>query len=150
MHLNLQTDYALRVLMILAATGKQMSVDEIARSYGISRNHLAKVAHRLQALGYISATRGRSGGLNLAVAPESVNVGTVVRTLESLDSFVECMGDGTPSCPAVGVCGLQGALHLALEDFLKRLDGYTLSDLVPDPDWFVLKVAAAAPHQPAA
>ncbi|MBP8896865.1 MAG: Rrf2 family transcriptional regulator, partial [Sulfuritalea sp.] len=53
MHLSLQTDYGLRVLMLLASTDRQMSVDEIARSYGISRNHLAKVAQRLQSSGYV-------------------------------------------------------------------------------------------------
>ena len=34
MHLSLQTDYGLRILMCLAAAGRQMSVDEIARGYG--------------------------------------------------------------------------------------------------------------------
>jgi DNA-binding IscR family transcriptional regulator len=50
------------------------------------------------------------------------------------------MSGGEISCPAAGVCGLQGALHLALEDFLKRLDSYTLSDLLPDREKFVAKV----------
>lgn len=132
MHLNLQTDYGLRILMLLAASGKRKSVDEIARSYGISRNHLAKVAQRLQTLGYIETVRGRGGGLHLAAPPESVNVGTVVRQLESLDGFVDCMSGPDASCPVAGVCGLQGALSLALQDFLKRLDRYSLSDLLPD------------------
>ncbi|MBX9661695.1 Rrf2 family transcriptional regulator [Novosphingobium sp.] len=57
MHLSLQTDYGLRVLMLLASTDRQMSVDEIARSYGISRNHLAKVAQRLQSSGYVETVR---------------------------------------------------------------------------------------------
>ena len=47
MHLSLQTDFALRILMALAASERQMSVDEIATSYGISPNHLSKVAQRL-------------------------------------------------------------------------------------------------------
>ena len=75
MRLSLHSDYALRILMALAATGRQMSVDEIAGQYGVSRNHLAKVAQRLQALGYVAAQRGRGGGLTLAKAPEAVIVG---------------------------------------------------------------------------
>lgn len=71
MHLSLQTDYGLRVLMLLASTDRQMSVDEIARSYGISRNHLAKVAQRLQSSGYVETSRGRGGGLRLAFLPGS-------------------------------------------------------------------------------
>lgn len=144
MHLNLQTDYGLRTLMALAATGRKMSIDEIAGSFGISRNHLAKVAHRLQMLGHIETVRGRGGGLRLGRPSEQINVGTVVRQLERLDSFVECMAGPAPQCPVAGVCGLQGALSLALQDFLKRLDGYTLADLLPDRSAFAQRLGAKA------
>jgi Rrf2 family nitric oxide-sensitive transcriptional repressor len=125
--------------MLLAAADRLTSVEEIAKSYGISRNHLAKVAHKLQNLGYIEGVRGRNGGLRLGMPPNRIIVGEVVRQLESLDSFVECMSPGTNTCPAIGVCGLQGALSLALNDFLKRLDNYTIADLIPHPHRFVSK-----------
>ncbi len=142
MHLSLQTDYGLRVLMLLASTARQMSVDEIARSYGISRNHLAKVAQRLQSSGYVETSRGRGGGLRLAFSARELNVGTIVRDLENLEAFVECMSPQRNMCPAIGVCGLQNALGLALGDFLKRLDSYTIADLVPDPAWFSQQLGA--------
>jgi Rrf2 family nitric oxide-sensitive transcriptional repressor len=146
-HLNLQTDYGLRILMLLTASERQMSVDEIARRYRISRNHLAKVAHRLQALGYVSAVRGRAGGLTLAVEPDQIIVGTIVRQLESLETFVECMSPERNTCPAAGLCGLQGALGVALQDFLSRLDTYTVADLVPSRQRFARRVNLPAPGQ---
>src|SRR5690348_12966751 len=79
MQLNLQTDYALRVLMALAVSKRQLSVDDIARRYGISRNHLAKVAGLLQAAGFVQTFRGRGGGMRLARPPEEIIVGDVVR-----------------------------------------------------------------------
>src|SRR3546814_12919651 len=97
MRLSLHSDYALRILMALSASGRQMSVDEIAGQYGISRNHLAKVAQRLQGLGYVSAQRGRGGGLTLAREPGEVGVGTGVRQFENLDGLVECMTPATRS-----------------------------------------------------
>ncbi len=136
MKLSLHSDYALRILMALSATGRQMSVDEIAGQYDISRNHLAKVAQRLQALGYVSAQRGRGGGLTLARDPKTVTVGAVVRDLENLEGLVECMVAATSRCPVRGSCGLQGALGGALAAFLKQLDGYQLTDLIPQPDRF--------------
>ena len=47
MQLNLRTDYALRMLMALAAKDDVVSIDWIAEHYGISRNHLAKVAREV-------------------------------------------------------------------------------------------------------
>lgn len=136
MRLSLHSDYALRILMALSASGRQMSVEEIAGQYGISRNHLAKVAQRLQALGYVSAQRGRGGGLTLARTADTVIVGTVVREFENLEGLVECMDPATSTCRVRGGCGLQGALGGALAAFLTHLDGYRLADLVPQPGRF--------------
>ncbi len=142
MQLNLQTDYGLRMLMALAASGERMSVEEIARRYGISRNHLAKIAQRLQALGLVTTTRGRGGGLSLAREPEEINVGAVVRSLENLDNFVECMKPDEPGCSVNGVCGLKRALTGALGAFLEHLDRFTLADMVPRRRAFLRRLAA--------
>lgn len=136
MRLSLQTDYALRVLMFLAQSDAITSVDQIAVAYGISRNHLMKVAARLADLGYVEAKRGRGGGLLLARDARAINVGTVVRELENTATFVECFEASSNQCPVSGACGLQGALSRALQDFMKRLDEYTLADLLPDPARF--------------
>lgn len=141
MRLNLHTDYALRLLMFLAVKQKQASIDEIAKAYGISRNHLMKVGQRLTELGYVEARRGRGGGLALARAPDSINVGEVVRLVESTGAFVECFDPQTNQCRVTGVCGLQGALSLALGDFMARLDRYTVADLVPAPQKFQERLA---------
>lgn len=145
MRLNLHTDYALRLLMFLAVKQQQASIDEIATAYGISRNHLMKVGQRLTELGYVEARRGRGGGLTLAHSPESINVGKLVRLVESTGAFVECFDPQTNQCRVTGVCGLQGALSLALGDFMARLDSYTVADLVPAPSKFQKRLAAFPP-----
>lgn len=143
MRLSLHSDYALRILMALPATGELMSVDQIAGHYGVSRNHLAKVAQRLQALDYVATQRGRGGGMRLAHDPAAINVGTVVRQFENLDTLVECMDPATSTCPVRGACGLQGVLGGALAAFLDHLDGYTLADLLPQPARFRALLGAA-------
>ena len=55
------------------------TIAEIAESYGISKNHLMKVAHQLGVAGYVATVRGRSGGLRLAKPAESIGLGEVVR-----------------------------------------------------------------------
>lgn len=141
MRLNVHTDYALRILMFLSAKQAQASVDEIATAYGISRNHLMKVSQKLTELGYVTAKRGRGGGLTLAQAPETIIVGTVVRSIEPVGGFVECFDRVNNQCPVTGVCGLQGALATALGDFMARLDQYSLADLTPDPQKFAARLA---------
>lgn len=125
MRLTRYTDYALRVLLFLAARpGEQRSIGEIARAYGVSRSHVMKVVNDLANAGYVKSSRGRSGGIRLARAPEDINIGAVVRHTESDFDLVDC-----PSCVIAPACGLTGALKDALDAFLTTLDGYTLADI---------------------
>jgi Rrf2 family transcriptional regulator, nitric oxide-sensitive transcriptional repressor len=133
MRLTLQSDYSLRLLMFLAAKrGELASVPEIARAYGISQNHLVKVAHALVQLGYVATTRGRKGGLKLAKAPETITLGEVVRQTEESLSLVQCFSESDPGqgCRIEGACRLKGVLVEAQRAFFRVLDGATLSDLV--------------------
>jgi len=139
MQLSLHSDYALRILMALAASGRRLSVEDIARQYGISRNHLAKVAQSLQAQGFVSTTRGRNGGMELARDASAINVGDIVRRFERLDSFISCFSDGA-GCVVNGACGLNPALSGALEAFLTYLDNFRLADLVPDQAAFLARL----------
>lgn len=140
MRLSVQTDYALRTLMFLAAKDGHHSIAEIARQYGISKNHLMKVAQRLAAEGFIESVRGRSGGLKLARPADALNVGMVVRTMEDTGTFVECFDPATNQCVVTPACGLRHALQDAVEAFFQYLDGFTVSDLVNDLDSFALRL----------
>ncbi len=126
MKLTRYTDYALRVLMHLAARPDRLaSIAEIARTYRISQNHLMKVVHDLRKAGFLDAVRGRSGGIRLACPASEINVGAVVRHTEEGFDLVEC-----GACIIAPACGLTGVLGEALSAFMRTLDGYTLADLV--------------------
>jgi Rrf2 family nitric oxide-sensitive transcriptional repressor len=128
LRLTTYTDYGLRTLTYLAVHPDGSTVREIADVYGISRNHLVKVVHRLVQEGFVRAARGRSGGIRLGRPAEEIVVGQVVRRMEDDMRLVECFGDGG-TCAIQPACVLKGALREALEAFLRVLDGYTLADL---------------------
>ena len=130
MKLTLYSDYSLRVLMYLARKEDRTQIDEIAKFYNISKNHLTKVVNNLATLGYIETTRGRGGGIKLKMAPEEINIGTLIRTTEEHFTLVECFDPETNTCPIAGVCGLQNVLGEALQASLNVLDKYTLQDIL--------------------
>lgn len=132
MRLSLQTDYALRTLMFLAVREGHHSIAEIAQVYGISKNHLMKVAQRLAAEGFVEGVRGRSGGLKLARPAHTLNVGSIIRAMEDIGVFVECFDTATNRCVVTPACELRHALAGALEAFAQHLDQFTLADLVPN------------------
>ena len=131
MRLTTQTDYALRMLMHLAVNGDRFStISEIADRYGISKNHLMKVAQTLSGWNVVDAVRGRAGGLRLARKPAEISLGSIARPLESGSALVECFAGDGGECLVTPACRLKGALAEAQEAFFTVLDGYTIEDLV--------------------
>ncbi len=130
MKLSLFSDYALRVLMYGALKGESFELDEVTDAYGISRNHLAKVVHRLSKLGYLDTRRGRGGGIQLAKLPEEIRIGKLVRQTEDQPAIVECFDAATNTCKLSGQCRLKGVLADAMNAFYATLDKQTLRDLV--------------------
>lgn len=133
MHLTLQTDYALRVMMFAATQARMapdalFSVEDIAHAYGISRNHVMKIVQRLAGEGYLASFRGRHGGLRLGRPAEAIRLGSLIRFLEEDFAIVSCFGDPA-SCRIGGCCGLQGALGEAVAAFFASLDRYTLAEI---------------------
>lgn len=134
MRLTTHTDYTLRVMIYLTVqyqTGNKATIPEIAKAYGISRNHLMKIVHQLSLGGFVSTVRGRNGGITLSNSPEKIKVGDVIRFSEQDFSMVECHVSGAESdCVVWGVCNLQVRFRRAVDAFLRELDQITMADAV--------------------
>lgn len=131
MRLTVYTDYALRMLMYLAARPDgRATITQIADAYGISRAHLTKVAHQLGLAGHIATTRGKGGGLSLARPAASIGLGQIVRQAEPDMALLPCFAPEHAACPILPACGLRSPLEEARAAFLAVLDRYTLADLV--------------------
>ena len=136
MRLTTYTDYTLRVLMYLSVRNPSelTTIDEISRSYGISKSHLMKIVHQLSLHGMVETTRGRNGGVRLARHPSEISVGQVVRLSEPDFSVVECHEEGKEHiCALWQACNLTAAFRRAMDAFLLELDRLTLADAVSAP-----------------
>ncbi|MBV2150654.1 Rrf2 family transcriptional regulator [Sphingobium sp. AS12] len=138
MQLTRHTDYALRVLIHLAAAPKgRATIPQIADAYGLSRNHLMKVVHGLAQGGFIATQRGRGGGFTLAREPQEISIGAVVRHSEPDMRMADC-----GACAIRPSCGLAGILAQAAAAFLAVLDRHSLSDATRDQAGLAAIIAA--------
>ena len=130
MRLTSYSDYSLRLLMFAATRqGALVTIQGAANAYGISKNHLMKVAFDLGRLGYLETVRGRGGGLRLARAPEAIGLGALLRQTEEDFRIVECFDPASNGCVISRACRLKGILHEATAAWLAVMDRYTLADL---------------------
>lgn len=129
MYLTRHADYTMRLLIHLTVQPNgTATIKEVAERYGISRNHLMKVAHQAVQAGYVKGIRGRDGGLSLAKPPEEIGIGEVLRQTEEWN-IVECFQEGSNQCAITRGCGLRAVLKEALDAYFAVLDRYTLADV---------------------
>lgn len=130
MRLSLQTDYALRTLMYLAATRERASVEQVASFYRISFDHVAKVVTHLSRLGFARTVRGLGGGIELGKPASEISIADVVDAFEGTPHLLECLGrDGV--CVIESFCKLKKVLSKAealQRDYLKSV---SLEDVLP-------------------
>jgi len=128
MQLTRHTDFSLRVLIYLSLNKneKLVTINEISSHFNILKNHLTKVVNNLSQQGFIKTTRGKNGGISLALRADEINLGDVVRATEVNMKIIDC---SKPPCPLTGFCELKNILNEAQQNFLNTLDKYTLADL---------------------
>lgn len=130
MRLTLHTDFALRVLIQVGLNdGKLTTVNDIAESFDISKQHLMKIVNDLSQKGYLDTVRGRNGGIRLQREPRDINIGQVVRDMEDKLDVIGCL-ERKGYCRIERVCVLRGILSDATDAFLAVLDSHTLADLL--------------------
>jgi Rrf2 family nitric oxide-sensitive transcriptional repressor len=152
MKLTAFTDYSLRVLIYLAAdTSRRATIAEIAAAFGVSEHHLTKVVHFLGKQGWIATVRGKGGGLALAMPPQEIGIGQVVRDTEGEAMPAECFAGDAGHCVIASSCRLKGVLAEAVQAFQAVLDRYTLADITRNPQALVgiLHFHKAVPAVPA-
>jgi Rrf2 family transcriptional regulator, nitric oxide-sensitive transcriptional repressor len=123
------SDIGLRVLIYLSKADSDRApatIAEIASQFDIAVNHLVKVVGHMARVGWIQATRGRNGGIRLAVEPAALGVGSVLRELEGDAELIDC---NARQCSLSQDCRLRSALGEGLKAFYDALDRYTLADM---------------------
>lgn len=129
MRLTKTTSHAIRILIDCAQAGDQlMKVAAIADRLQITQLNVFKIVHLLSRAGFITAVRGRNGGVRLGRRASDIRIGDVVRATEVTHIEVESEADGQRSRKRSGR-QLNTLFDEALEAFISVLDRHTLEDM---------------------
>jgi Rrf2 family protein len=81
MKFSSQEEYGLRCLLQIARVEESMTIPEISEVEGLSATHVAKLLMILRKEGFLTSTRGQSGGYQLARPADQIIVGDVLAAL---------------------------------------------------------------------
>lgn len=142
MKLTQFTDYALRTLIFLGGSDKELqSIAAISEAYSMPHSTVMKIVSELVRLNYVESVRGRLGGIRLAIPAEEIILGSVIRSIEESFELADC-----GNCILSAKCKLKGIFRQAIEAFMAVLDSYSLADLLNEENvaYSVLNVVLPA------
>ena len=91
MKVSAKTEYACLAMLELAAhygSGEPVRIRSIADEHGIPSRFLVQILLQLKGAGFVSSTRGASGGYQLIKPPGDISLGEVMTVIEGLETEV--------------------------------------------------------------
>ncbi len=133
--LSRTAEYALRAIIVLAASPSALTAQEVAARSKIPADYLAKILRLLVRAGLVSARRGRGGGFQISRPAEQTTVLDVVDAVDPLERIEVCplglAAHQKQLCPLHSK--IDEAVRLARDAFAAT----TLASLSEEPPVFV-------------
>ena|ERR1039457_2410868 len=131
-----KTIYAFKALIHLAGTpsGQPVLIADLAREENIPKKFLEFILLSLRKGGLLQSRVGKGGGYTLALPPNKISMGSVVRILEGDIAPVQCLSTTNyarcEECRDEVTCGIRLTMADVNVALATVLDGLTLADMV--------------------
>jgi Rrf2 family protein len=133
LRLSKKADYALLAMRHLAAhpTGEAVSARELAETYAIPAELLAKVLQKLARAKLLESQHGKSGGYALARPARAVSVADVIQAIDGPLTVTAC-SDTDHSCDQYARCNIRDPLWRIKDRIVSALSATSVADLAVD------------------
>ena len=131
MKLSTRSRYGSRILVDLARFQGQgpVPIGDISSRQGVSVKYLEQLIRPLKKAGLVESVRGPKGGHLLAIRPEEITLGQIVKLFETQKDLVECISF-PQKCHLSADCRLRMVWEEASEALYEKLDSTTIADLI--------------------
>jgi Rrf2 family protein len=131
--LSKKVEYGLIAIRHIAARpdGSVVTAREIADTYHVSHELLAKVLQKMAKASLIVSHQGVYGGYTLAKNPSDITVSRIINVIEgNMPMIAQCMVEGPGSCDVFDVCTIKSPLHKVQANIDRAFESMTLSEIV--------------------
>jgi len=128
--LTKKTDYALMALLHMGFMTRQPLVNakEIAETYHIPVEMMAKILQTLSRGGVIISENGPKGGYALSRAPERISVAEVITAIEGPIGITDCMTSATATCMQADTCTIRTPVEHIQQRISTLLEGMSVAE----------------------
>ncbi len=133
MNISRKCQYGLRAIFELAKRQGlgPTTVGQIAEVQAIPPRFLELILGQLRQGGFVESRRGIHGGYLLAVSPETLSIGQIIRFIDGPLAPVRCVaGNKKKDCPLYGGCAFLSTWRRAADAVAQVYDETTFEDLM--------------------
>ena len=133
MKLSTRSRYGIQAMYDLARcpAGEPQSIKAIAERQNVPEAYLEQLIGPLRKNGLVKSVRGAQGGYLLALPPEEITVGTVMRALEGDLNLMDCLSE-EDACERACFCATRLVWRRVNDGLIEIVDGITLRDIIDD------------------
>lgn len=131
--LSKRVEYGLIAIRHIAAcsVGHIVTAREIADTYSIPYEMLAKVLQKMSRANLVVSHQGVHGGYTLTRNPHDVPVSLIINVIEgNLPAITQCISDGPDSCGVFSVCTIKSPLLKIQANIERAFSSMTLAEIV--------------------
>ncbi len=135
MHITLEADYGIRMMVYMAQAGKRVDAKTISENAEVTLRFALKILRKFAASGIVKSFKGIQGGYEFAKPVEEITLRDIVETVEGTYYFSRCLKpesgcSRTGSGICCGPCKAQ-AVFVAISGLvLEQLEQVTLAQLI--------------------
>ena len=107
--------------------GKLTSAKELAQTYGVPHELLAKVLQRLAKKDIIDAVKGPRGGYRLAIDPKSIKMTELFEIIEGPMGIMDCYFDS--GCEQIDGCTIRTPINRINDSIRAMFNNMTLAEV---------------------
>ena len=135
MKLSTRGRYGTRMMLDLAQHQGEgpVQIGDIAKRQDISVKYLEQLIIPLKKASYINSIRGPRGGHMLAISPEKITVGEIVKILEGGIDLTDCIGN-PEICPRAEHCVTRDIWAETTDAIYNKLNSITLAKMIEMAD----------------
>lgn len=130
MNFSKTASYSLNILSYMATHEEDnMSAAYLHKKLSIPYPYLRQVLLSLSHSGFITSTRGRSGGYTLSRDIRNISLADIIDATDGLDSMNKCIL-GFNKCPFNNECSMHNIWESTRNNIIKVLSETSLADLI--------------------
>lgn len=130
MHITLEADYAIRIVIYLATQNRRVDASNISENTGVSLRFSLKILRNLVACKIAKSFKGTQGGYELNKSPSEITLKDLLEAVEGEYVFSRCLSGLECSKPNNPACKVQKVFGEITQMVRKRLSEVSVADLL--------------------